>query len=63
MDTARIQRMSCPLSRWAASAAWKMMAAGPPKKTVLRAWSVKGMIMNHAFSNPSGYLFPERKKD
>jgi hypothetical protein len=33
------------------------------EKTVLRTWSVKGMIMNHAFSNPSGYLFPERKKD
>ncbi len=31
-------------------------------ESVLAAWPVKGMIMNPAFSNPSGYLCPERKK-
>lgn len=31
-------------------------------ESVLRTWSVKGMIMNPAFSNPSGYLCPESKK-
>jgi DNA-binding transcriptional MocR family regulator len=31
-------------------------------ESVLQTWSVKGMIMNPAFSNPSGYLCPESKK-
>ncbi len=31
-------------------------------EAILQTWPVKGIIMNPAFSNPSGYLCPERKK-
>ncbi|MCG8551284.1 MAG: PLP-dependent aminotransferase family protein [Desulfobacterales bacterium] len=30
--------------------------------SVLESWPVKGMILNPAFSNPTGYLYPEHMK-
>ena len=32
-------------------------------EATLQTWPVKGIIMNPAFSNPSGYLCPEKKKE
>jgi DNA-binding transcriptional MocR family regulator len=31
-------------------------------ESILQAWPVKGILMNPSFSNPSGYLCPEQKK-